>query len=139
MSDDLARISKPANAVLWPVVQPDDDGIRPAGKPDECFYCHQKVGTQHAQECVTVSKLVRLKYTFEVDVRVPHFWEPHTIEFHRNESSWCADNAVDEIADDDEKTRGDDGCWCDRFTAQFVKVIDDTPTSEPREGLKETP
>lgn len=27
-----------------PIVKKDDTGIRPAGKPDECFYCHSKVG-----------------------------------------------------------------------------------------------
>ena len=25
-----------------PLVDPKDDGIRPAGKPDECFYCNRK-------------------------------------------------------------------------------------------------
>ena len=25
----------------WPTVHEKDDGIRPAGRPDQCFYCKQ--------------------------------------------------------------------------------------------------
>lgn len=48
----------------WPLVDPNDDGIRPAGKPDECFYCNSKVGEEHGRQCCIVTKLVRLEYTF---------------------------------------------------------------------------
>lgn len=48
-----------AKTVGWPKVLPNDDGIRPAGKPDECFYCYQRVGQGHRPDCVTVLQLVR--------------------------------------------------------------------------------
>ena len=28
----------------WPLVDKNDDGIRPAGRQDACFYCGQRVG-----------------------------------------------------------------------------------------------
>lgn len=43
----------------WPTVSADDPGIRPAGKPDECFYCHAKVGELHWPECCVVVKDVK--------------------------------------------------------------------------------
>jgi hypothetical protein len=36
----------------WPLVAPNDDGIRPAGPRDACFYCRQKVGQPHKPDCV---------------------------------------------------------------------------------------
>lgn len=59
----------------FPIVTKDDHGIRPAGKPDECFYCHSKVGEPHGRDCVTITKRVRLKATIEFEVEVPHSWE----------------------------------------------------------------
>lgn len=114
--------------VAWPVVLPNDDGIRPAGEPNECFYCRQHVGEPHTRDCVTIHKRVRLRYVFEVDVEVPHKWDKDTIELHRNGSigRWCADNAIDDL--DHETARGDASCWCSRFRAEFVEVLDDTPT-----------
>ena len=32
-------------------VEPNDKYIRPAGKPDHCFYCGQKVGEEHHPRC----------------------------------------------------------------------------------------
>jgi len=110
----------------WPLVDPNDDGIRPAGPPDACFYCGQQVGQPHGATCVIVEKVVRLRYTFEVDVKVPHHWTKADVEFHRNESSWCANNAVDEIE------AQDGNCFCERFSAEFVEVLDDAPTRELR-------
>ena len=34
-----------------PLVLKDDDGIRPAGRPNQCFYCNQQVGKPHKQDC----------------------------------------------------------------------------------------
>lgn len=74
--------------MIIPSVLTNDDGIRPAGEPDECFYCHQKVGTPHREECVCVNKKVKVRAMIEYEVEVPFFWSKEDIEFHRNESSW---------------------------------------------------
>lgn len=81
-----------------PPVTPDDDGIRPAGPPDACLYCKQKVGDPHLAECVTVKRTVVVRMTVEYEVDVPQSWDKEQIEFHRNEGSWCANNALDELA-----------------------------------------
>ena len=113
----------------WPVVLENDDGIRPAGEPDKCFfYCGQKVGQPHGRDCVTITKIVKVRYTFEVDIEVPHFWGSGDIEDHRNESSWCADNAFDEI-----DAYVGDACACGCFSAKFVSEVDATPRQKLRE------
>ena len=120
--------------MTWPTVLPNDDGIRPAGKPDECFYCHRKVGQLHKEDCVTITKLVRLRYIIEVDIEMPHSFDAHDIEFNRNEGSWCADNCLDEIEAHCRKEENVGSCLCNRFKAEFVSVLDSTPRQHTRDG-----
>lgn len=87
---------------IWPLVDPKDDGIRPAGPPDACFYCRREVGQEHARDCVIVEKLVELR-VFREDKEIgtwtlydPYHWDGWNSEFHKNESSWCAGNFLDE-------------------------------------------
>lgn len=90
---------------MFPVL-PDDCGIRPAGKPDECFYCHQKVGSPHSPKCVVIVR----DSTYEVylhDQLVgtwtrydPAGWSKEDCEFHKNDSSWCSSNAFNDDAFD---------------------------------------
>ena len=114
----------------WPIVHERDDGIRPAGRPDECFYCKSKIGSRHAKDCVVVKKKVKIKYIFEIDVDVPHFWTKENIEFHRNESSWCAENALEEIS----IAANSEGysCCCHIFEAEYLKDIDTNPQRKIR-------
>lgn len=83
-------------ATPW-TVEPDDDGIRPAGPSDACFYCSAKVGEIHHSDCVIRQRTVVLRFEFEYTVLIPEDWDQHMIEFHRNESSWCANNGLHEI------------------------------------------
>jgi hypothetical protein len=91
-------------------------GPRPAGSPDRCFYCDQSVGTEHVLTCVLRSRTVVLRYTFEVVVDVPDAWDADDIESHRNDSSWCADYAVDDLLQ-----RHDEVCWCGNFSAEYLR------------------
>jgi hypothetical protein len=113
--------------MTWPLVALNDDGLRPAGEADACFYCRQRVGQPHALDCVIVKKRVRLRYLIEVDVDLPHVWDEAAILFHRNESSWCADNAVREILAHTGVGTNEQDCLCPRFTCEFVRVVDATP------------
>ncbi|TXH51025.1 MAG: hypothetical protein E6Q97_19265 [Desulfurellales bacterium] len=115
-----------------PTVLVDDDGIRPAGKPDECFYCQRKVGEQHQPDCVIVTKRVRIRYSFTIEETVPHHWTKEQIEFHRNYSTWCADNAIDRISE----VANEHGCSCGFATAELVDVVDDTPTRKRHISFK---
>lgn len=112
----------------WPIVAENDDGIRPNGSPDQCIYCQQKIGQPHRRDCVTISKIARVRYAFEIEVEIPHRWGKEEFEFHRNESSWCADNAFDDI----EGHMGDD-CTCECFRAEFIEDVDTTPRQKKRE------
>lgn len=107
----------------WPLVEEEDFGIRPGGPPDECFYCQRKVGEEHEKSCVVIVKKVRLRYIFVVDVYEPHGSDKEMIVFHRNESSWCASNALDELELHDDQER----CLCDRMVCEFVETLDDVP------------
>lgn len=97
---------------------------RPISDKDECFYCHESVGQPHKEDCVLISKKVRVKMVVVYEVEVPSSWTKDDIEFHRNLSSWCANNAIEElskcfVADDKE-------CMCN--SAEFEYIED---TSEP--------
>lgn len=82
--------------------------MRPASDKEECFYCHQPIGSEHHPDCVLIKKKVMVRMTVEYEVKVPAHWDKHMIEFHRNDGSWCADNALDELAE----IGGGDGCLC---------------------------
>lgn len=125
----------------WPNVLPDDDGLRPAGSPDRCFYCDSRVGGPHEDTCVTVTALVRYKILYEGRVvgkwirEDPWSWGAYECEFHKNDSSWCANNAVGEIEWNDpqvEKIVKDvhsegKACVCSLLTFEFDGVEDEGP------------
>jgi hypothetical protein len=103
----------------WPLVATNDDGIRPAGEPDQCFYCQERVGSEHKRDCVIVTKKVRVRFTVELDVDIPHCWDRGLVEFQYNDSKWCARNLADLI--------DENGCICDTTNCEFIRVVDDTP------------
>lgn len=124
----------------WPVVLPNDNGIRPAGKPDECFYCNAKVGHLHGPRCVTVEQLVRYDVLFNGQtcgtyiLYEPHHWDAEKCNGVRNHGHWCADNAMDGIAWNEPsvqaKVEAVEGCACGVLTFRHVAVIDAGPFIE---------
>ena len=107
-----------------PLVDPNDDGIRPAGKPNECLYCKQKVGSRHLATCACVTKRIKARYTYEIELEIPYSWSAEDFEFHRNDSSWCSDNSIREL-ENFAKHLEESGmsCMCcidGAFTAEFV-------------------
>lgn len=115
-------------------VRENDDGIRPAGKPDECFYCHRKVGQIHNIEtCQVVRKTALVRYSIEVEFEreIPWYETKEGFEAHLNEGSWCASNALQEIQDALDKAQD---CLCNqKFKAELIKEIDSTPRSREKE------
>lgn len=126
-----------------PLVVADlDDGLRPAGPQDACFYCQQKVGTQHRSDCAVVTKKVRVRVTLDYDITVPYSWDSGQIEFHRNDSSWCSSNLISEL----EEQFGEDSeqCLCGRASFEVMGVVDPGPNRELRDfplvrGIDSTP
>lgn len=89
-----------------------------ARKNGHCLYCQQPVGGEHKPDCVTVVKRVRIRMIVEYEVEVPAAWDKDMIEFHRNDGSWCTDNAISELEALSEK----EGCLCN--AARFEHVAD---------------
>lgn len=105
-------MTDPAQRTLEPIILPPEDpvgelshlvtpehGPRPAGRPDECFYCGRPVGAEHADACVLRRKLVFVDVTIAVGVAVPASWDRERIEAHYNEGTWCSDNILEDLAE----------------------------------------
>lgn len=93
-----------------------ESAMRPASKDRQCFYCQQPIGAHHKDDCVLVKKTVRVRMVVEYDIEVPAFWDSDLVESHRNEGSWCADNAIEEL----QKIQEIDGCLCHRTHFEHV-------------------
>jgi hypothetical protein len=105
----------------WPLVDPFDDGIRPAGAPDRCFYCWQKVGEPHRRDCVVVKKLVRFRVTVEVDITFPHSWTEEEIR------SDCYEDVMNMVDEFRYRLEGPDP-----FSIEYIGIVDKTPRRELR-------
>jgi hypothetical protein len=110
----------------WPV---KNHGIRPAGEPDECFYCGEKLGNEHKKDCVIRQRTIVLKLEMEIVIDVPEFWDRETVEFHYNEGSWCSSN-MDIWLTRMEKHKG---CLC--HFAEFTYLREATEDDEEYHGL----
>ena len=130
----------------WPKVLPNNNGIRPAGEPDKCFYCARKVGQAHAEDCVCVLSRVRygvyLKDELVGSWRTyePVEWDTDFRELHKNELTWCAENAVDSIewaSDNVRETVASElekhVCLCGVLTFRVEEIEDAGPFVELRE------
>lgn len=90
-----------------------DNGVRPAGSPNMCFYCHSPKGA-HREDCVCVTKTVVLEMMIPYVVEVPNSWTAEEIEFQRNDSSFCLGN-------DSEKIFGEMVCLCGYAKIRYVR------------------
>ena len=90
-----------------------EHGPRPLGKPNRCFYCGRPIGAMHKEPCVCRERTVMVKLTVEVCVKVPENWTTDQINFHYNESSWCASNIMDHL----KKVP----CLCDIAEFEYVR------------------
>lgn len=130
----------------WPLVVRHDDGIRPAGDRHACLYCKQRIGQPHGRQCVIVTRKIELRVRTEDGSLTglwvtdePYYWEADNVEFHKNESSWCASNILHEREqftwdqpdawerleklDDSEGC----GCLCNVLRFEFSRIVDATP------------
>ena len=76
-----------------------------------------------------VTRRVAVRYSYDIEIDVPYHWTGHDIEFHRNDSSWCADNAQGDI---DKFVQQQDGwiCPCSCMTATYIGEADGTPRGD---------
>lgn len=73
-----------------------DYGIRPKGKPDECFYCGAKIADEHNKGCVIRSRTVVVERTITMVTDVPEDWNDDDINSHY-EGTHCADNIINDL------------------------------------------
>lgn len=118
-----------------PLVLPNDDGISPAGRPDECFYCLQKVGTPHGEDCVCVTKRIRIAHTFVIEKDVPWSWSQELIEEYGDGMS-CASNVFWDIQDFvGSDVNGAINCCCGTLKSKLIAVVDPTPRAHEKKEL----
>lgn len=99
----------------WPVVA---DNVRPARQDGTCFYCQAALGSQHRADCVIRTKTVVVEVTFRYICKMPESWSSDTIEFHMNDSSSCANNLANDIA---ELAKDEGRCLCGHTTGKFIR------------------
>lgn len=95
-------------------------GPRPAGSQDRCFYCHEMIGSKHKTDCVLRKKVVMLQVQVTIPVVVPSCWGEDEVDFHRNESTWCASSIVREFVSYSEATQDNAPCLCNSFEARCL-------------------
>lgn len=108
-----------------PLVEIDDDGIRPAGSKTACFYCHSTIGEPHKHDCVSVTRRVKVRFSIELAVEVPVSWGKKQIEFKYNEGSWCSDN-IQTIIENELSEIDGKKCFCHeeyKFKAEFLEGV----------------
>lgn len=68
---------------------------------------------------------MKVRYTFDIEITVPMHWTAEDIEFSKNESSWCADNAIGDL----ERYAGHPGtgCLCGSFSCKYLEDTDVRP------------
>lgn len=96
--------------------------MRPASAKRECFYCRVPVGGTHKPTCVLIDKKVKVRLTVDYEVAVPARWDAAAIEFQRNAGSWCANNALQELA----QLFGQEGGPCMCNAAMFTYLGGDS-------------
>jgi len=98
---------------------------RPNGSQDHCFYCNQKVGSDHKADCVMIDRKVRVSVTLEIDTWLPASYDAEVADFYFFESSWCADRIVNDITDYVASKNAAGDCICEDFDLEFLAWTDE--------------
>lgn len=102
-----------------------ENGPRPAGMPDRCFYCGEPVGAEHKTDCVCRVKVVMVEVTMTVPRVVPASWDAGMVDFHMNDGAWCADNITTDLNRYMEARGEDSPCLCNTFHSKFLRDATD--------------
>lgn len=72
-----------------------NDDSRPAGRPDECFYCGRKAGEIHKPDCVQIPRVgydVVLRRNADGEIRIIHYqwdWDEHSEYYWTDGNGGC--------------------------------------------------
>lgn len=109
-----------------------ENGVRPAGDQDKCFYCKQLIGDQHKEDCVLRKRTVVVRTVIDHVVSYPVSFDADTINFCRNKSSSCQNNILSELEELEERLG--DGCLCGRVSSLYLREA--TTDDEERDLYK---
>lgn len=102
-----------------------------SAESSDCRYCRAKIGAEHATDCVLRKRTVVVRATLEYVVVVPECWSARDVEFHRNESSWCANNIAAELKKLFEHAEHDGvPCGCHRTQFEYVREAEENDEAE---------
>jgi len=108
------------------IVKEEDEA--PARPDGTCFYCKQKIGEEHLENCYKRERSVVVEFTIRVVTKEPEHWTPDDIEFHYNESSWCADNLLNSLVR--RQKSNPDWCLCQFTKAKYIKEASEIDEEE---------
>ena len=102
-----------------------DDGIRPAGKQDECFYCNSKIGEKHQSDCHMISKRVLVKIAYEIEIVIPAKWSKEDVNHYYNEK--YTNNGIGLIEEHIDKSKKETGTENLNMKIDFIKDVSTSP------------
>lgn len=115
---DAQVLGKEVLAMQLPVT---DDGIRPAGDPDHCFYCKAPKGT-HNDGCVCIKRTIVMSVTTKLLVEIPAYYSEEQIHFFYNEGTNCSDNQIGALYDQMQRmTEAEVGCACRNTRCKYIR------------------
>ena len=91
--------------------------MRPARHDGTCFYCRVPMGGEHEKGCVIRQRTVTVEMTIRFPISVPEDWDEEAINFHRNESTWCASNVIPEL---EREAKRQNGCLCQDVDFRYL-------------------
>ena len=92
---------------------------RPARMDGTCFYCDQKIGEMHRNDCVLVKVRIEVVASIKYETEMPAHWKKKDFEFSRNDGTWCGSNVIGEI----ERHKAEsNGCLCGATHIQFMET-----------------
>lgn len=101
-----------------------EQAMRPASSERRCFYCGRDIGEEHAADCALVHRRAIVRAVIEYEVEIPAHWDAQNVEFHRNGSSWCQGNMIQEL----EQLEREHGCMCAaNVHFEFLRFTDREP------------
>lgn len=96
-----------------------DNGPRPAGPANQCFYCTRKIGQEHAADCPLRVRTVVVDISLRIGMQVPETWTESNIQSFFNGGN-CINNQVTEL--ENSFLAAGKKCLCEAFSGvRFVR------------------
>jgi hypothetical protein len=118
-----------------------DNGPRPAGKPNECFYCHRKIGQQHANDCPCRHRTIVVEARIRYVTVTSEYVTPESFNARHDCSdgagTWCGDNVFKDMERCGLNSDAPEGepCACDSVKVLYIREA--SPEDEERYHVAE--